>query len=128
VRDGLEFPGQGDEPIGFPAHRGNHHHDLVAGCAEFCYAPGDIFYALGAANRSTAVFLNKKSHNMYVSSIQPAGRSSHPRSCETGQPLERERSGTSRHSMPDQLTLKKKWKYEADNFNRLQQRKLNYMQ
>jgi len=30
--------------------------------------------------------------------------------------------------MPDQLTLKKKWKYEADNFNRLQQRKLNYMQ
>jgi hypothetical protein len=31
---------------------------------EFCYAPGNIFYALGAANGSTAVFLNKKSHDM----------------------------------------------------------------
>jgi hypothetical protein len=92
---------------------------------EFGYAPGNIFYALGAANGSTAVFLNKKSHDMlcveYAASwLHAAVRARCSR-----------QTRMSRHSMPDKLTLHVKWEVEigeADNFNRLQRRKLNYMQ
>ena len=38
----LDFLGERDQPVGFPAHRGDHHHNLITLRFPAFYAPGNI--------------------------------------------------------------------------------------
>jgi hypothetical protein len=86
---------------------------------EFCYALGNIFYALGAANGSTAVFLNKKSHDMLcVEYLGPVNTcfGFTPPSADLVQPLNANVKAQYAESIT--LHVKRKIKIgEADNFN-----------
>ena len=62
ARQRHDFLGQLDEIIRHAAHRGNDDDDLVALRVIFRHARGDIFDAVGVADRSAAVFLDNQSH------------------------------------------------------------------
>lgn len=58
VRVLLDLFGQGDQAVGFARHGGHHHDHLVALGLVLGDAFGDRAYALDAADRSAAIFLN----------------------------------------------------------------------
>jgi hypothetical protein len=58
----LNLVSQRQEAVGLAAHRGHHHHQLVARTLPAGYPPRDILDALGAADRCAAVFLDNQRH------------------------------------------------------------------
>jgi len=61
-----------DKPVGFAAHGGYHHYNLVALCIEAGDALRHAFDAFDSPYRSTAVFLYDQRHVSFTVKIQRA--------------------------------------------------------
>ena len=59
----LNFLRQGNQAVGFAAHRGHHHHHVVPFGAGFGHPFGNVFNPFDGTDRGAAVFLNNQSHN-----------------------------------------------------------------